>query len=43
MENKDYKSLTTGGYTNPKLLQEYRDRLCYLEDCIENGTEIFEV
>lgn len=21
--------------------QEYRDRLCYLEDCIENGTLVF--
>ena len=38
MTNKDYKPLTTGGYANSKMLQEYRDRLCYLEDCIENGT-----
>lgn len=41
MINKDYKPLTTGGYANPKMLQEYRDRLCYLEDCIENGTLVF--
>lgn len=39
--NDTYKPLTTGGYTNPKLLQEYRDRLCYLEDCIEKGTLVF--
>lgn len=41
MTNKDYKPLTTGGYANPKMLQEYRDRLCYLEDCIKNGTLVF--
>lgn len=41
MTNKDYKPLTTGGYANHKMLQEYRDRLCYLEDCIENGTLMF--
>ena len=41
MTNKDYKPLTTGGYSNPKMSQEYRDRLCYLEDCIENGTLVF--
>jgi len=39
--NKDYKPLTTGGYANPKMLPQYRDRLCYLEDCIENGTLVF--
>ena len=41
MTNKDYKPLTTGGYANPKILPQYRDRLCYLEDCIENGTLVF--
>lgn len=41
MTNQEYKPLTTGGYANPKMLQEYRDRLCYLEDCIENGTLVF--
>ena len=41
MINKDYKPLTTGGYANPKMLPQYRDRLCYLEDCIENGTLVF--
>lgn len=41
MTNKDYKPLTTGGYANPKMLSQYRDRLCYLEDCIENGTLMF--
>ena len=41
MTNKEYKRLTTGGYTNPTLLREYRDRLCYLEDCIANGTLVF--
>lgn len=41
MTNKDYKPLTTGGYANPKMLPRYRDRLCYLEDCIENGTLVF--
>ena len=41
MTNKDYKPLTTGGYANPKMLPQYRDRLCYLEDCIENGTLMF--
>lgn len=41
MVDKEYKPLTTGGYANPKMLQEYRDRLCYLEDCIENGTLVF--
>lgn len=41
MTNKDYKPLTTGGYSNPKRLLQYRDRLCYLEDCIENGTLVF--
>ena len=41
MENKEYKPLTTGGYANPKMLSQYRDRLCYLEDCIENGTLVF--
>lgn len=41
MTNKDYKPLTTGGYSNPKRLLQYRDRLCYLEDCIEKGTLMF--
>lgn len=41
MTNKEYKPLTTGGFANPKMLQEYRDRLCYLEDCIEKGTLVF--
>ena len=41
MTNKDYKPLTTGGYANPKMLPRYRDRLCYLEDCIKNGTLVF--
>lgn len=41
MTNKDYKPLTTGGYANPKMLPQYRDRLCYLEDCIEKGTLVF--
>lgn len=41
MTNKDYKPLTTGGYANPKMLSQYRDRLCYLEDCIGNGTLVF--
>ena len=41
MTNKDYKPLTTGGYANPKMLSQYRDRLCYLEDCIKNGTLVF--
>ena len=41
MINKEYKPLTTGGYANPKMLIQYRDRLCYLEDCIENGTLVF--
>ena len=41
MTNKEYKPLTTGGYANPKMLPQYRDRLCYLEDCIKNGTLIF--
>lgn len=41
MTNKDYKPLTTGGYANPKMLQEYRDRLCYLEDCIKKSTLVF--
>lgn len=41
MTNKDYKPLTTGGYANSKMLPQYRDRLCYLEDCIENGTLVF--
>ncbi len=41
MTNKDYKPLTTGGFANPKMLQEYRDRLCYLEDCIKNGKLMF--
>lgn len=41
MTNKDYKPLTTGGYSNPKMLPQYRDRLCYLEDCIEKGTLVF--
>lgn len=41
MINKDYKRLTTGGYTNPKMLPQYRDRLCYLEDCIENDKLVF--
>lgn len=41
MTNKDYKRLTTGGYANFKMLQESRDRLCYLEDRIENGTLVF--
>lgn len=41
MTNKDYKPLTTGRYANSKMLSQYRDRLCYLEDCIENGTLVF--
>lgn len=41
MTNKDYKPLTTGGCVNSKMLSQYRDRLCYLEDCIENGTLVF--
>lgn len=41
MTNKEYKPLTTGGYTNPKMLSQYRDRLCYLEYCIKNGTLVF--
>lgn len=41
MTNKEYKPLTTGGYANSKMLSQYRDRLCYLEDCIENGTLVF--
>lgn len=41
MTNKEYKPLTTGGYANSKMLSQYRDRLCYLEDCIENGTLMF--
>ena len=41
MTNKDYKPLTTGGYANPKMLSQYRDRLCYLENEIENGTLVF--
>lgn len=41
MTNKDYKPLTASGYTDLQLLQEYRDRLCYLEDCIKNGTLMF--
>ena len=41
MTNKEYKPLTTGGYANSKMLPQYRDRLCYLEDCIENGTLVF--
>lgn len=41
MTNKDYKPLTASGYTDLQLLQEYRDRLCYLEDCIKNGTLVF--
>ena len=39
--NDTYKPLTTGGYANPKMLSQYRDRLCYLEDCIKNGTLVF--
>lgn len=41
MTNKEYKPLTTGGYANSKMLSQYRDRLCYLEDCIENGKLVF--
>lgn len=41
MTNKEYKPLTTGGYSNPKRLLQYRDRLCYLEDCIKNNTLVF--
>ena len=41
MTNKEYKPLTTGAYANSKMLSQYRDRLCYLEDCIENGTLVF--
>ena len=41
MTNKDYEPLTTCGYANPKMLPQYRDRLCYLEDCIKNGTLVF--
>ena len=41
MTNKDYKPLTTGGYANPKMFAQYRDRLCYLEDCIKNGKLMF--
>ncbi len=41
MTNKDYKRLTTGGYANPTLLRDYRDRLYELENAIENGTLVF--
>ena len=41
MTNKDYKPLTTGGYANPKMFPQYHDRLCYLENAIENGTLVF--
>lgn len=41
MTNKDYKPLTTRRYANSKMLSQYHDRLCYLEDCIENGTLVF--
>ena len=41
MTNSTYKPLTTGGYANSKMLSQYRDRLCYLEDCIQNGTLVF--
>lgn len=41
MTNGEYKRLTTGGYVNPKLLREYRDRLYELETAIENGMLMF--
>lgn len=41
MTNKDYKPLTTGGYTKDEVQHKYIDRLCYLENCIKNGTLIF--
>ena len=41
MTNKEYKPLTTDGFANPKMLPQYRDRLCYLEDCIKNGKLMF--
>lgn len=39
--NDTYKPLTTGRYTKAEVQHEYIDRLCYLEDCIENGTLVF--
>lgn len=39
--NDTYKPLTTGRYTKAEVQHEYIDRLCYLEDCIKNGTLIF--
>ena len=41
MTNKDYKPLTTGEHTKYEVQHECIDRLCYLEDCIENGTLVF--
>lgn len=41
MTNGEYKRLTTGGYTNPKLLREYRDRLYDLENAIDDGKLVF--
>ena len=41
MINKDYKRLTNR-YDEPMShVEQYTDRLCYLEDCIENGTLVF--
>ena len=39
--NDTYKPLTTGRYTKAEVQHEYIDRLCYLEDCIKNGTLVF--
>ena len=39
--NDTYKPLTTGGYAKDEVQHKYIDRLCYLEDCIENGTLVF--
>ena len=41
MTNSTYKPLTTGEHTKVEMQPEYIDRLCYLEDCIENGTLVF--
>ena len=41
MTNKDHKPLITREYLNSEMLSPYLDRLCYLEDCIENGTLVF--
>ena len=41
MTNKDYKRFTNR-YDEPMShAGQYTDRLCYLEDCIENGTLVF--